>query len=153
MVMAFFDSKGLIYTHIVPKGQPVNTNHIVTVLGMLLRHLRKKRPDLIAQQWWFHWENAPAHTAASVKNWIAAHKIQMLRQPAYSLDLALAAFFLFPQVKKALVGQSLDQKSLKKNIEGVTRSIATKNFATALRRWYEWCQKCIRINGNCVKNS
>jgi hypothetical protein len=48
MVMAFFDSKGLIYTYIVPKGQPVNANHTVTVLGTFLRHLRKKQPDLIA---------------------------------------------------------------------------------------------------------
>jgi hypothetical protein len=48
MVMAFFDSKGLIYTYIVPKGQPVNANYIVTVLGTFLRHLRKKQPDLIA---------------------------------------------------------------------------------------------------------
>ncbi len=44
MVMVFVDSKGLIYTYIVPKDQPVNANHIVT----FLRHLRKKQPDLIA---------------------------------------------------------------------------------------------------------
>jgi predicted HAD superfamily phosphohydrolase YqeG len=68
MVMAFFDRKGLIYTHNVPKGQPVNVNQIVSVLGMFLRHLRKKRPELSAQQWWFHWDNAPVHTAAIVKN-------------------------------------------------------------------------------------
>jgi hypothetical protein len=62
MVMAFFDSKGLIYTHIVPKGQPVNANHIVSVLSTFLRHLRKKQPELSAQQWWFPWDNAPVHT-------------------------------------------------------------------------------------------
>jgi hypothetical protein len=78
MVMPFFDGKGLIYTHIVPKGQPVNANHIVSVFSTFLRHLRKKRPELSAQQWWFHWDNAPVHMAAIVKNWIADHNIQML---------------------------------------------------------------------------
>jgi hypothetical protein len=97
MVMAFFDSKGLIYTHIVPKSQPVNVNHIVTVLCMFLRHLRKKRPDLIAQHCGFHWDNAQVHTAASVKNWIAAHNIQMLRHPPYLPDLAPADFFCSPK--------------------------------------------------------
>jgi hypothetical protein len=97
MVMVFFDSKGLIYTHIVPKSQPVNPDHAVTVLGTFLRHLRKKRPDLIEQQWWFHWDNAQVHTATSVKNWIAAHNIQLLQHLPYSPDLVPVDFFCSPK--------------------------------------------------------
>jgi hypothetical protein len=43
MVMAFFDSRGLIYSHIVPKGAKINANYIVKVLGIFLKKLRQKR--------------------------------------------------------------------------------------------------------------
>jgi hypothetical protein len=33
MLLAFFDSKGLIYSHIVPKGSAVNGNYIVKALA------------------------------------------------------------------------------------------------------------------------
>jgi hypothetical protein len=41
MVMAFFDYKGLIYTHINPRGDKVNAIYIVKVLGTFMKHLRK----------------------------------------------------------------------------------------------------------------
>jgi hypothetical protein len=65
---------------------------------------------MAAQQWWFHWDNAPVHTAASVKEWMAAKGIQVLKHPPYSPDLAPADFFLFRKVKEALAGIMLDQE-------------------------------------------
>jgi hypothetical protein len=44
MLLAFFDSKGLVYTHIIPKGTAINANYILVVLGKFMMHLRKKRP-------------------------------------------------------------------------------------------------------------
>ncbi len=64
MVFAFFDSRGLIYTHIAPRSATINVPHVVDVLGKFWRSLRLKRPELLSQQWFFHWDNAPLHTAA-----------------------------------------------------------------------------------------
>jgi hypothetical protein len=72
------------------------------------------------------------HKAASMKNWMAAKGIQVLEHPPYSLDLAPADFFLFRRVKEALKGITVDQDSLKNAWERVTRTITTKDFATAL---------------------
>ena len=72
MVMAFFDSAGLIYTHIVPKGNTVNGAYIVKVLGLFMRKMRQKRPHLVENGFIFHWDNAPVHTAAVVADWFAA---------------------------------------------------------------------------------
>ncbi len=52
MVVAFFDSLGLIYTHIVPKGASINAASInaaytIKVLGTFLEHF-KKRPAMAA---------------------------------------------------------------------------------------------------------
>jgi hypothetical protein len=75
----------------------------------------------------------------------------MLQHPPYSPDLAQADFFLFPKVKEALAGQSLDRQSLKRKWEGVTRSIAAEDFATVFGQWYEQCEKCNRIEGDYIK--
>jgi histone-lysine N-methyltransferase SETMAR len=153
MLLAFFDSKGLIYSHIVPKGSTVNSNYIVKALGNFLKQLKKKRPQMVEQEWWFHWDNAPVHTAAVVQNWFAAHNIQRLDHPPYSPDLAPADFFLFRRVKEELAGQSLDEGTLKTTWERVVRSIGADEFATAFRRWYERCQKCIEIGGGYVEKT
>ena len=81
MVLAFFDSKGLIYSNIVPRGVTVNAAYIVKALASFMKNLKQKRPYMAAGDWWFHWDNAPVHTAASVKNWLAARGVQMLEHP------------------------------------------------------------------------
>jgi hypothetical protein len=102
MLLTFFDSKGLIYSHIIPRGSIVNAAYIVKVLDVFIMHLRKKRFILLEQGWFFHWDNAPVHTAASVQDWLTAHSVQVLCHPPYLPDLALADFFLFWHVKDKL---------------------------------------------------
>ena len=153
MVLAFFDSKGLIFTNIVPRGSTVNARYIVKVLGIFMKNMRTKRPHMLTRDWFFHWDNAPVHTAAIVRNWFAARDIQLLEHAPYSPDLAPADFFLFPKVKEQLSGLTLTQDSLKTTWEGVTRSIHREEFAAAFRRWYERCQKCIQIGGGYVEKT
>jgi hypothetical protein len=51
VVMAFFDSRGFIYSHIVPKGAKINAIYIVKVLGIFLKKLfRQKQPELVSRQ-------------------------------------------------------------------------------------------------------
>jgi histone-lysine N-methyltransferase SETMAR len=141
MVMALFDSKGLIYTHIVPRGTTINAIYTVKVLGIFMKNVKKKRPAMVEQEWFFHWDNAPVHTAAVVKEWIAANGLQLLPHPPYSPDLAPADFFLF----------LFSQDTIKKTWEGVIRSIAVEEFAAAFRGWYKRCRKCIDIGGKFVE--
>jgi histone-lysine N-methyltransferase SETMAR len=103
-----------VYSHIVARGVPINANYIVKVLGLFMKQLRKKRPAMVAQQWWFHWNNAPVHTAAVFQDWLAARNVQVIPHPLYSPDLAPADFFLFRRVKEQLAGLTLDQNTIKK---------------------------------------
>jgi histone-lysine N-methyltransferase SETMAR len=120
MLLAFFDSKGLIYTHIVPRGSTVNAAYIVKVPDVFMRHFKKKRPVMAEQPWFFQWDNAPVHNATIVQDWLVAHDVQVLRHPPYSPDLA-PADLLFRCVKEELAGVTLDHSTLKKEWEGVTR--------------------------------
>ena len=153
MVLAFFDADGLIYTRMVQKGKSVNAAFIVDTLATFLKNLKQKRPQLVEQGWMFHWDNAPVHTAAVVQKWLSEHKIQMLEHPPYSPDLAPADYFLFPRVKELLAGRRLTQETIKTTWEGVLRLVSKDEFATAFQRWYERCDKCIRIGGNYVEKS
>jgi hypothetical protein len=49
-------------------------------------------------------DNAPAHTALSVREFLA-RKITVLGDPPYSLDLAPSDFFLFPKINEILKGR------------------------------------------------
>ncbi len=153
MVMAFFDSRGLIYSHIIPKGAKINATYIVMVLGIFLKKLRQKRPEMASREWFFHWDNALVHTPAVVQTWIAANNVQVLEHPPYLPDLAPADFFLFRRVKEELAGIRLTPETLKKTWDGVTRSIGLDEFAAAFRCWLDRCNKCIRLNGGYVEKS
>jgi hypothetical protein len=37
------------------------------VLDIFMGYMRKKRPVLVEQGWFFHWDNAPVHTAAIIQ--------------------------------------------------------------------------------------
>ncbi len=60
MLVAFFDSRGLIYKKLVPTGQRVNTNRC-------FESSHRVRPDLLTSgDWFLQHNNASAHNAALV---------------------------------------------------------------------------------------
>jgi hypothetical protein len=93
MLLAFFDSEGIVHHKYAPNGQSINQEFYLEVLRCLRVSVRRKRPekwrdgDLI-----LHHDNAPAHNS------------HLVQQPPYSPDLAPFEFFLFPRLKKVLKG-------------------------------------------------
>jgi hypothetical protein len=101
----------------------VNAKYIVDALGKYLKVFKQKRPEMAAGDWWFHWGKVPVHTTAMVTNWMAAKQFQVLEHLPYSPDLALADFFLFPEVKKELACLTLTKETFKKEWEGAARTL------------------------------
>jgi histone-lysine N-methyltransferase SETMAR len=58
--------------------------------------------------WILHHDNAPAHTALSLREFLATKQITVLEHPTYSPDLAPFNFFLFPKIKEILKGRHFD---------------------------------------------
>ena len=55
----------------------------------LCKKVRRKRPELFANNSWIlHHNDAPAHTALSVREFLVTKQITVLEHPAYSPDLA-----------------------------------------------------------------
>ena len=109
MLLTFFDIRGIVHYEFVPTGPTVNQVNHLEVLKRLHEKVRRKRPKLFANNSWIlHHDNAPAHTALSVREFLATKQITVLEHPAYSLDLAPSDFFLFPEMKEILKGRHFD---------------------------------------------
>ena len=79
----------LPWQQFVPTGQTVNQVYYLEVLKRLREKVRRKRPEIFARNSWIlHHDNAPAHTALSVREFLATKQMSVLEHPAYSPDLA-----------------------------------------------------------------
>ena len=47
-------------------------------------------------------DNAPAHNAVEIRQFLAKNNVAVLEQPPYFTDLAPCDFFLFPKLKKVI---------------------------------------------------
>jgi hypothetical protein len=56
-------------------------------------------------EWWLHHNNAPAHKALSVQQFLTKNSMTQLLHLPYSPDLAPCDFFLFPRMRKVLKGK------------------------------------------------
>ena len=93
----------------VPTGQTVNHVYYLEVLKRLREKVRRKRPELSANKSWIlHHDNALAHKALSVREFLATKRITVLEHPAYSPDLAPNNVFIFPKIKEIMKGRHFD---------------------------------------------
>jgi hypothetical protein len=70
--------------------------------------VRRKRPELWPNDWILHHENAPAHKALSVKQFLVQKSITEMEYPTYSPDFASTDFWLFSKIKSALKGRRFE---------------------------------------------
>ena len=100
MLFAFFDIKGIVHFEFLPQGQTVNQYVYKEILRRLMRSVRDKRRDLWENNAWvLHHDNSLAHSALSIRKFLAERNVPTLEQPPYSPDLAPCDFFPFPQAQ------------------------------------------------------
>lgn len=149
MLIVFFDIQGIVMAEWVPSGQTVNQQYYKQVLEKLRERVRKKRPELWKNGWILHQDNAPAHNALSVKQFLASKNITVLEHPPYSPDLAPCDFFLFPKIKSALKGThfSMVEEVQAKTAE-LLRSLTESDMQKCFEQWKERMQKCVDSMGS-----
>ncbi|KAJ4429679.1 hypothetical protein ANN_21880 [Periplaneta americana] len=87
----------LIHHAFIPEGRTVTKELYVEILLRLRNAVRRKRPEKwVENNWFLMHDNAPAHRAIIVKNFLPRHNITDLSPPDY---------FLFPHLKSHLKGQ------------------------------------------------
>jgi len=142
-LLPLFDIRGIVHYEFVPNGQTVNQVYYLEVLERLLEKVRRKRPELFANSWILHNNNAPAHTALSVREVLATEQVTVLEHPAYSPDLAPIDFFLFPKIKEILKGRYFDDTDdIRSNTTAAQKAIPQNQFQNCFEGWtrrWHWC--------------
>jgi histone-lysine N-methyltransferase SETMAR len=108
MLTVFFDSEGIVHKEFAPEGKTVNAEFYKGVMDCLLKHIQPVRPAAFCSRDFFLlYDNAPAHKAASVCQFLTQKNVTTLYHPSDSPDLSPPDYFLFPKLKKNLKGPTL----------------------------------------------
>jgi [histone H3]-lysine36 N-dimethyltransferase SETMAR len=119
------------------------------VLTKLPERVRRKRPKLWQNGWILHQDNAPAHNALSVKQFLANKNITVMEHPPYSPDLAPCDFYLFPKIKSVLKGTHfLSIEDVKVKTTEILNSLTENDMRNCFERWQHRMQLCVNSKGN-----
>ena len=90
----------IVHSEFLTQSQTISQQVYKEILRLLLRSVREKRRELWQDKpWLLHHDNAPAHNALSIRQFLAEKNITVLEQPPCSPDLALCVLFLFHKLK------------------------------------------------------
>ena len=107
MLTLFWDERGVILEHYMPRGNTVNS---ATYADLLNNHLcpaiNSKRHGLLSTGVLLQHDNAQPHTAYSTVATIQDLSFECLTYPPYSPDLAPRDFNVFGPLKEAMGGKS-----------------------------------------------
>jgi histone-lysine N-methyltransferase SETMAR len=105
ILVTFFGIKGIVHFEFITQDKTTNQTHYVEILKQLRETVHRKRPELWPNDWVLHHDNAPAHKAFSVKQFLVQKSVTEMEHPPYAPDLAPNDFWLFPKIKSALKGR------------------------------------------------
>ena len=149
MLNCFFVIQGIVHREFVPRGQTFNQEFYLGVLKQLRERVQRTRPELWwTGKWLIHHDNAPAHMALRIHQFLTSQGKTLVPHPPYSPDLAPADFFLFPWMKRDLKQQRFD--TLEDIIAASTRvlnSIHLAEFQRCFEQKKLRLDKCISSNG------
>ncbi|KAJ4428120.1 hypothetical protein ANN_24134 [Periplaneta americana] len=143
------NSWGLMHHEFIPEGRTVTKELYVETLRRLWDAVRRKRPEKwVENNWFLMHDNAPAHRAIIVKNFLARHNITALDHPPYSPDLSPPDYFLFPRPKSHLKGRRFNAEVVIANAMRALRRVSQNGFQACFQELYTRWQKCVVAEGN-----
>ena len=100
VLIALFDVYGIFHEQFLSQDQTINQHVYKYILQRLMLSVREKRRELWeTRSWLLHHDNAPAHNALGIREFLAKNNIAVLEQPPYSSDLAPCDFFFVSQTQ------------------------------------------------------
>jgi histone-lysine N-methyltransferase SETMAR len=98
MLITFLNIEGTALFEFCIQGQKVNEAYYKEILKRLHEAESRERPELWPNDWILQHDNAPAHKALSVKQFLAQKSVTEMNTPPHSPDLAPNDFWLFPKI-------------------------------------------------------
>jgi len=147
MLVCFFDSIGIFHKKCVPAGQTVNQYYYKDILERLRKRVMRVRPSIVTD-WILHHDNAPAHAAFSVAQFLTSKGITVMPQPPYSPDLAPCDFFLFQKTKSAMKGRHFEStEDIQRSVTQALNDILQAAFQECYKQWQQRWKTCVQAQG------
>ena len=144
MLMVFFDIQGIVMAEWVPSSQAVNQQYYTEVLMKLRECMRRKLPELWRNRWILHQDNAPAHNAHSVKQFLANKNINVLQHPPKLPKPVPCDFYLFPKIKSVLKrNHFLSVENVKAKTAQFHNSLTEHDHRNCSEHWQHRMQLCV----------
>jgi hypothetical protein len=126
-----------VHFEFLEQGRTVNQHCYLEILARLREAVRRRRPELWLDAWILHHDNALAHDAFALREFLAKKSIMKLDHPPYSPDLAPWDFWLFPKLKTALKGHRFSDIA---DIQGHATTILQNSPEEEFQKCFEQCQ-------------
>jgi hypothetical protein len=78
-----FDHKGTVHFEFLEQGRTVNQHCYLEIFARLREAVHRRRPELWPDTWILHHDNASAHDALAVREFLAKKSIMKLDHPPY----------------------------------------------------------------------
>jgi hypothetical protein len=153
MSIIFFDSQGVVHKEFVPKGKTVNTEFYKGIMDRLLKRIQRVRPAAFCSRDFFllH-DNAPAHEAASVCQFLTPKNVTTLYHPPYFPDSFPPGCFLFPKLKMKFKGLHFaDVTEIQEAVTDELKKVQKEEYSADFHKLYDRTKACIYANGTYFK--
>lgn len=149
MYIVFWDARGILLLHQVPKGATVDRFYYSDVLeNHLIPALRERRPDVSLTSLLLQHDNAPSHTAGLTRDTIDDIGLKTLNHPPYSPDLAPSDYFLFSNLKAYLAGRKFTNRSqLGSTVYQWSKQLPQQCLSDAMQKLPSRWSKCLEHDG------
>jgi len=153
MLTLFWDERGVILEHYMPRGNTVTS---ATYADLLKNHLcpaiKSKRRGLLSTGVLLQHDNFPSHTARSTVATIRDLSLKCLPHPPYSPDLAPNDFHVFGPLEEAIGGKSFRsdeevQQAVHEWLHSQPKDLFSRGIHALPKRW----NTCMERNGDYVE--
>ena len=149
MLTLFWDERGVILEHYIPRGNTVTSAMYADLLHPAIKS--KQRGHLSTGVLLQH-DNAEPHTAHSAVVTIQDLSFKCLPHPLYSPDLAPSDFHVFGPLKEAMAGKSFRsneevQQVVYEWLCSQPKKIFSRGIHALLKRW----NTCVEHNGDYIE--
>ena len=144
----FFRSSGPLLVHSLGAGVKLDHYYYIdNCLKAVVEVIRNQRPKSGTHGMKLLHDNAKAHDAQEVKDYLKQEGIGLVPHPPYSPDLSPCDYWLNSYIKQHLTDQT-SPKKLHKAVTDVVFSIPIQEYQKTFHKLIERMQLCIKNKGN-----
>jgi hypothetical protein len=144
----------IVHFEFLEQGRTVNQHCYLEILARLREAVRLRRPELWPDAWILHHDNALAHDALAVREFLVNKSIMKFDHPPYSSDFSPCDFWLFPKLKTALKSHRFsDIADIQGHATTILQSISEEEFQKCFEQCEHRLTKCISAQGDYFKGN